>query len=61
MAQVVKCLTLNFSSGHDLQVCEFEPCVRLCADDTEPAWDSLSTSLSLPLPRFLSVSFKINK
>ena len=24
------------------KVCEFEPCVALCADHAEPAWDSLS-------------------
>ena len=29
---------------------EFEPRVRLCTDRTEPAWDSLSLPLSLPLP-----------
>ena len=36
-AQSVKHLILGFSSGHDLPVCEFEPCVRLCADRAEPA------------------------
>ena len=35
-------LTLDFGSGHDLTVCEFEPCVGLCTDNVEPAWDSLS-------------------
>ena len=44
MAQLVKCLTLDFGSGHDLMVHEFEP-----ADDVEPVWDSLSLSLSLSL------------
>ena len=47
VAQSVKHLTLDFGSGHDLMVCEFEPCVRLCADSEEPAWDSLSPSLCL--------------
>ena len=46
MAQLVKHLTLDFSSGHGLIVCEFEPHVQLCADSEEPAWDSLSPSLS---------------
>ena len=43
MAQSVECLTLDFGSGHDLIVCEFES----CADSVEPAWDSHSPSLSL--------------
>ena len=53
MVQLVKHLTLDFSSGHDLGVCEFEPRIRLCVDGAEPAWDSLSLSFSL--------SLKINK
>ena len=46
VAQLVERPTLGFSSGHDLTVCEFEPCIGLCADSAEPAWDSLSPSLS---------------
>ena len=42
MAQLMKRLTLDFSSGHDIMVHEFEPHVRLHADAMEPAWDSLS-------------------
>ena len=56
MAQLVKCLTLGFSSGHDLRVRGFEPCEGLCADSTEPAWDSLSPSISAPPLFFLSLS-----
>ena len=41
--------TLGFSSGHDLSVCGFESRVGLCAESTEPAWGTLSPSLSLPL------------
>ena len=48
MAQWLKQLTLDFFSGHDLGVCEFEPGTGLCADRTKPAWDSLSPSLSAP-------------
>ena len=48
MAQLVKHLTLDFSSGHDLMVHEFEPCIGLCDGSAEPAWDSLSPSLSAP-------------
>ena len=47
MAQSVEQLTLGFGSGHDLTVCECEPLVGLCADSVEPAWDSLSPSLSV--------------
>ena len=60
-------LTLGFSSGqgHDLVVCEFEPCMGLWADSAEPVWDSLSVSVSvsvsLPLQCALFLSLKINK
>ena len=38
MAQLVKRPTLDFSSGHDLMVHEFKPCVAVSA---ESVWDSL--------------------
>ena len=57
VAQPVKRLTLGFGSGHDLTVHEFKPRIGLHADSVEPAWDSLSVSLSLPPPP----TFKINK
>ena len=47
MAQLVKHLTLDCSSDHDLVVRGIEPRVGPCADSMEPAWDSLSPSLSL--------------
>ena len=53
----VKRPTLDFSSGRDLAVREFEPRVGLLADSAEPAWDSLSPSLPVPCPCSLS---KIN-
>ena len=56
MAQLVTRLTLGFSSGHDLTVREFEPGIGLRAGGAEPAWDSLSPSLSAPPPLTLSVS-----
>ena len=43
----------DFSSGHDLTVCELEPHIGLCADSSEPAaclGFCVSLSLSLPLP-----------
>ena len=45
VAQLLKHLTLNFGSGHDLTICEIKPHVKLCASSVEPAWDSLSPSL----------------
>ena len=59
MAQMVKHLTLGFSSGHDLMVCGIEPYVGLCADSAEPVWDSLSPSLSGP--PLLSRSWSLSK
>ena len=49
MAQSVKHPTLDLGSGHDLTVCEFEPHVGLCADNTEPVSDFVSPSLCLSL------------
>ena len=50
VAQSVKHPTLGFGSGHDLTVCEFEPHTGLRADSAEPAWESLSLSLSRYTP-----------
>ena len=58
MAQSVECLTLDFRSGRDLTVCEFEP----HTDNAEAC-----LGFSLPLSLFatsllvLSLSLKINK
>ena len=66
MAQSVEPPTLDFLSGHDLSVREFQPHIGLHADSAEPAWDSLSPSLSAFPPRVsacvlsLSLSLKIN-
>ena len=54
MAQLVRCRTLDLGSGHDLTVREFEPHVGLCAGSGEPAWDSVSPSLSAPPPLALA-------
>ena len=37
VAQLVKCLTLDIDSGHDLTVREIEPHVGLRSGRTEPA------------------------
>ena len=60
MAQSVKHLTLNFSSGHDLTVCEIEACHGFCADSKE-LLGILSVSLSASPLCVLSLSLKINK
>ena len=49
VAQSAKCPILGFGSGHDLAVREFEPRAGLLTDSVEPAWDSLSLSLSLKI------------
>ena len=60
MAQSVECPTpLDFGSGYDLMVCEFEPCIGLCADIAEPAWDSVTLSLSASLLLSLSLKNKL--
>ena len=51
MAQSVKRPTLDFGSGHDLTVREFQSCVGLCADSGE------SPTVLPPL----TLSLKINK
>ena len=56
--QSVKCPTLDFSSGPNLTVREFKPCVGLCADNAKPAWDPVS--LSLPLPHLCSLSLSLS-
>ena len=61
VAQSVKRPTLHLGSGHDLAVCGFEPSIRLTAQSLEPASESMSPPLSLPLPSSHSVSQKINK
>ena len=59
VAQWIECPTLDFDSGHDLVAREFEPCVRFCIDGMEPAWDSVSPSLSVPFPLACALSLKI--
>ena len=60
VAQLIKHLTLDFGSGHDLTVCEFEPQMGLHADSVEPAWDSVPLfPLSLLISHVCSLS--INK
>ena len=46
----VKLPTLGFHSGHDLMI------FKICADSTEPAWDSLSAP-----PPLCSLSLSQNK
>ena len=60
MAQFVRPPTLDFGSGHDLMVHEFQPHGGLCADDADPTWDSLSPSLSTSPLLILSLSLSQN-
>ena len=61
VAQSVKRPTLDLGSGYDLLVHGIEPHIKFYADSVEPVRDSLSPSLSLPLPRLYILSLKINK
>ena len=58
VVQSVKCLTLDFSSGHDLAVLEFELRVGLLGGSVEPAWKFLSPSLC---PSLHTLSLSQNK
>ena len=57
----VEGLTLDFGSGHDLAVRGIEPRVGLLTDSVEPMWDSLSPSLSGPLPLARALFLSQNK
>ena len=49
----------DFSSGHDLEVCGFNPCVGLCADSSEPGVHfGFCVSLSLSPSPACTLSFK---
>ena len=65
VAPLVERPTLDFCSGLNVTAREFKPCLGLCADSTEAAWDSLplslSLSLSVPPPLSLSHSLSQNK
>ena len=47
VAQLVKRLTLDFGSGHDIIVREFEPRVGLCADSVDPPFPSAPSPFAL--------------
>ena len=47
VALSVKHPTLDLGSGHNPTIHGAEPCIGLCADNGESAWDSLSVPLSL--------------
>ena len=60
VAQLVKQLTLDLGSGHGLMVGEIEPHIRICADSTKPAWDSLPLCLCPSPASSFSFSLKIS-
>ena len=53
-----RCMSLDFHSGHELMVREFQPHVGLCNDSVEPVEDSMSPSVSGPPLFSLSLSLK---
>ena len=55
MAQLVKCLTLDITLGHDPRVVELSPALGSMLS-MDLAWDSLSLSLSAPPQLILSLS-----
>ena len=57
VAQSVKHLTLDLSSGHDLRVVRSSPGLGSVLS-MEPAYDSLPLSAPLPLMHALSLSLK---
>ena len=62
VAQLVKHLVMSqFGSGHDLTVRGFKPCVRLCADSSEPAAASDPVSPSLSTPLLLAICLALSK
>ena len=60
VAQLVKHLTLDFGSGHDLRVREIEPHIRLTLI-AQSLLGILSPFLSAPPLLILSLCLKINK
>ena len=58
MAQLVKRLTLGFSSGHDLRVVRSSPTLGSVLSEVS-AWDSLPLPLPLPLPPVLSLCLSL--
>ena len=60
VAPSVKQPTLDFGSGRDLTLRGFKLSIGLCADSAEPAWDSVSLSLSAPPRLTLALSKQIN-
>ena len=60
VAQSVKHLTLDFSSGQELVVYEFKPQIGLPDNGVEPAWDSLSPCL-YPSPALFSLSLSLSQ
>ena len=61
MAQSVKCLSLDSSSGHDLVVREIKPHAGLCADSAVRSLVGILSLSSLCDPPLLLHSLKMNK
>ena len=61
VAQLAERPAPDISPGHDLMDGGIEPHGGFCADGMEPAWDSLTPSLSAPSPLPLSLSLSLSK
>ena len=61
MAQLVNRLTLDFGSGHDLLVCQFEPPASGSLLTAQSLFGIPSLPLSAPPPLAFYRSLKINK
>ena len=61
VAQSVRHLTLGFGQVMILRFHEFEPRIRLCPGNMEPAWDSLSLPFSLPTSHLHCLCLSQNK
>ena len=59
VVQSVKCPTLDFSSGHNLTVCEIEPPFGVCTDASEPVWET--ELLRCPRTNFIFEVLLFNK
>ena len=60
VTHLVKCLTPDFGSSHDITVREIEPCGGFCAHSAEPTWDFLSSSFSPPPVHSLVLSLSLS-
>ena len=61
LSRPARCVTLGFSSSHDLTGHEIEPHGELCTDGAESAWASPCHPISAPPLFAFSLSLEANK